>query len=142
MRICLFAIPLILAAVPAAAAPAPEPQRIEIPHELTDPPFADRIAAMTEALTKALLKLPVGEIEAAVEGRPASAADRRRTVRDVSRLNERDIEQQIAAARPRVRAAMDALVRALPVMTKALSEAADEVERATANLPQPGYPRR
>ncbi|HEU5481613.1 MAG TPA: hypothetical protein VFU80_00770 [Sphingomicrobium sp.] len=143
-RTPLFAIALIVSsAAYAAQAPQPaEPEEIRIPPELTDPRFVERIAGMTEALSKALLDLPVGELQAAAEGRPATSADRRRTVRDVSRLSERDVEQQIAQARPRVEAAMQAFARALPAMTKALSEAADEVERATANMPQPGYPRR
>jgi hypothetical protein len=129
-------------AAPAVAAAEPKPEPIRIPPELTDPQLVDRLADMTEALSRALLELPVGEIEAAVEGRPVTDADRRRTVRDVSRLSERDLQQQIAAARPQLQSAMAAFARALPAMTKALSEAANEIERATANVPQPGYPRR
>ena len=131
---------------PAAAAPAPEPEQIHIPAELTDPAFIGRIAEMTEALSEALLDLPVGEIEAAAQGRPVTDADRRRTIRDVGRDSdpdfERDVRQRIAEARPRVEAAMQAFAKSLPAMTKALSEAADQVERATANMPQPGYPKR
>jgi hypothetical protein len=136
------ALLIALPAVPAAAAPAPTHQQIEIPSELNDPEFIDRIAGMTEVLSKALLDLPVGEIEAAAEGRPVTDSDRRRTVRDSGQLSERDLERHISEARPRLRAAMQALVRSLPAMTKTLSEMADQVERATANIPQPGYPRR
>ena len=139
MRQYLFAIPLLVFAAPAVA--APQQQEIQIPKELTDPEFVDRIAGMTEALSKALLDLPVGEIEAAAQGRPVTSADRGRTVREVGRISERDLERQIAEARPRMRAAMQAFARALPAMTQALSEAAEQVERATANMPQPGYPR-
>ena len=140
MRSYLLAmVPLALAAAPAAAQAA---RTIEIPPELTDPEFVDRITAMTESLSDAFLNLPVGELEAAVEGRPATREDRRRTVRDVGRISERDLRQQMEQARPQMRAAMQALVRALPAMSKALGEAADEMERATSNLPQPGYPRR
>ena len=146
MRCLLIAIPLAFVAAPAVAAPAPQPELIQIPSELTDPAFAARIARMTESLSKALLNLPIGEIEAAAEGRPVTEADRRRTVRDVGRLSdphfERDLEQEIASARPRVESAMQAFARALPAMTRALSEVAEQVERATANMPQPGYPRR
>jgi hypothetical protein len=128
-------------AVPAAAAPAPENRQIQIPPELTDPAFVDRITDMTEALSKVLLNLPVSGIEAAAQGRPVTDADRSRTVGDVGRISERDLERKIAEARPQAQAAMQALSRTLPAMTKALSELADQVERATANLPQPGYPR-
>jgi hypothetical protein len=139
----LSAILLIaLPAVPAAAAQAPQHQQIHIPSELSDPEFIDRITGMTEVLSKALLDLPAGEIEAVAEGRPVTDADRRRTVRDMGQLSERDLEQHLAEARPRLRAAMQALATSLPAMTRVLSEMADQVERATANIPQPGYPRR
>lgn len=142
MRLCHLAIlPIALAAAPVAAAPAPANQ-IEIPPELTDPEFIDRLAGMTEGLSKALLNVPVGELEAVAQGRPVTEADRRRTVRDVGQISERDLERQIAEARPQMQAAMQALSKALPAMTRALSDMADQLERATANLPQPGYPRR
>ena len=146
MRYLLFAVPLAILAAPAAAAQSAQPEAISIPPELTDPKFVERIAGMTEALSKALLDLPVGEIAAAAEGRPATEADRRRTIRDIGRLSdpnfERDIQRQMVEARPRVEAAMQAFARALPSMTRSLSEMADRIERATANMPQPGYPRR
>lgn len=135
-----------LVASPAAAAPAPQREPIRVPPELTDPEFIDRIAETTEALSEAMLSLPVGELEAAAEGREITDADRRRTVRDLGKLSdpdfERRVQQKIADARPQVQAAMQAFARALPAITKALSEAADRIERATANMPQPGYPRR
>ena len=146
MRHYLFAVPLAFLAAPAVAAQPVEPEPIRIPPELSDPQFIERIAGMTEALSKALLDLPIGDIEAAVEGRPAGEADRRRTVRDLGSVSdpnfERDVQRQLAEARPRLKAAMEALAKALPSMSKALSQAASEVERATANVPQPGYPRR
>jgi hypothetical protein len=128
-------------AAPVAAAPAPEHRQIQIPPELTDPEFVERIADMTETLSKAFLNLPVGGIEAAAQGRPVTEADSKRTVSDVGRISERDLERTIAQARPQLQAAMQAFSKTLPAMAKALSELADEVERATANLPQPGYPR-
>ena len=143
MRLChLAALPLALAAAPVAAAPAPGPEQIRTPPELSDGEFVGRITGMTEALSKALLDVPVGEIEAAAEGRAPTDADRNRTIGDVGRISGQDLERQIARARPQLEAAMQALAKALPAMTKALSRAAEEVERATANLPQPGYPRR
>lgn len=135
MRQYLIAFALAGFAAPVVAAPAPEEFRI--PPELTDPKLVDRLLEVNQALTKALLDIPVGEFEAAAKGREPSDADRRRTVRDVSRLSERDIEQQIARARPQVQAAMQAFARSLPAMAKALSEAADSMERAAANMPRP-----
>jgi hypothetical protein len=137
----LFAALAVPSAAAAAAAPAPDHRQIEIPPELTDPEFVDKITGMTEALSKALLNLPVGGIEAAAQGRPVTDSDRNRTVSEMGKISERDLERKIAEARPQLRSAMQALSRTLPAMTKALSELADQVERATANLPQPGYPR-
>ena len=126
MRYTLFVIPFALLAAPAAAQ-AQQPAPIQLPTELTDPRTAERIAGMT-----------VGEIEAAAEGRPVTAADRRRTIRDVANP---DVERKVAESGPKVRAAMQAFSAALPAIAEALSEAADKIERATANMPQPGYPK-
>jgi hypothetical protein len=142
MRIYLLAIPAALAAAPAVAAQPSQDGPIAIPPELADPAFIDRIARMSDALSKALVDLPVGEIEAAAEGRPVTDADRQRTVGDVARISSSDVEREIAEARPKVQAATQAFARALPAITRALSEAADEIQRATANMPRPDYPRR
>ena len=152
MRCCLSAILLVLLAAPVAAAPPPPPpqqpqqQQMQIPPELTNPKTAERIAAMSEALSKALLDLPVGEIQAAAEGRPATPADRKRTVRDIERARDpnfdRDIQRQIAEVGPQVQASMQAFARSLTAITQAQSNAADEIERAAANMPRPDYPRR
>jgi hypothetical protein len=142
MRHILFAIPLGLAAVPAAAAAPPPQGQIQIPPELTDPEFAQRIGAMTKALSTAVLDLPVGQIEAAAEGRPATEADRRRTVRDVAGVTDRQVQHQIAVSGPKIQAAVEALQKSLPAVSRALSDAQTEIERAVANMPRPDYPKR
>ena len=133
----LIALPLALLAVPVQAAP----QQIEIPHELTDPATIDRVTRMMDALSDAVLDLPVGEVQAAAEGRPATTQDKARTIRDLGATTA-DIDRQIAQAKPAIDQGMKAFATALPSITRALSEAADTMERATANLPQPGYPKR
>ncbi len=129
-------------APPVAAAPAED---ISVPPELTDPRFTARIGDMLQALSKSFLNLPVGEIEAAVEGRKATATDRRRTVREVGRREdpnfERNLEAQIAGSGVMMQAGMKAMATALPAMMKGMSEAARELEKATANLPRPNYPK-
>ena len=140
MRVHLLFVPAALLALPAAAQPA-EPD-IQIPKELLDPAMTDRLTDVLQVLSKTMLDMPVGEIEAALEGREPTAADRRRTVRSETKLSERQLNQQIEAARPQMRAAMKGLSAALPAMMKGLSEAGRELEKATANMPQPGYPRR
>ena len=148
MRAFHLIIPFALAASPALAQspPAPEPaaEVISVPPELTDPAMADRLAGMMQAMSKAFLDLPVGELEAAAEGRPATRADRRRTVRDVGKSEdpdfERNLERDLADSRAILQSSMKALAAALPAMMKGLSEAGRELEKATANLPSPNYP--
>src|SRR5688500_8134342 len=91
MRICLLLAPLAVMASPALAqspAPAAPPETTSVPPELTDPATAEKLGRMMQALSRAFLNLPVGEIEAAAEGRPATRADRRRTVRDAGREDD------------------------------------------------------
>jgi len=140
MRSALFLAPVAILASPALAEP-PTPT-IEIPKELTDPVWADRLTDVLQVLSKSMLELPVGEVEAALEGRQPTAADRRKTVRTESRVSERELKQQIEAARPAMQGALKAMTAALPAMMKGLEEAGREMEKATANLPQPGYPKR
>ena len=150
MRAFLLALPLMFVSNPALAqsrpAPAPLPGAIVVPPELTDPATVDRLGAMAQALSKAVLNLPVGEIEAAAEGRPVTRADRGRTIRELGRREdpnfERNLERQLADSRVLMQASMKAFAAALPSMIKGLSDAARELEKASANLPSPNYPKR
>jgi hypothetical protein len=130
-------------ATPPATQPAPE---IRIPPELSDPAMTDRVLDMLGPLSKALMNLPVGEIQAAAEGRPVTSADRNRTVRDVAGAGdpnfEANFQRDIAASRVTMQAGMKAMVAAMPAISRALGQVASEIERATANLPSPTYPRR
>ena len=143
MRLLLIALPLTLIATPAMAQPARAP---ELPRELTDPAMADKLGKMAGALSRALLDLNVGEIEAAVEGRPVTQADRRRTVRDMAARGdpniERNIERQAATSGAAIQAGAKAIADALPAIMGAIDRATADIDRATANMPQPGYPRR
>ena len=143
MRIHLFAAPLFLLAAPAAAQPA-EP--IELPPQLVDPAMAETLGDMVQVLSKSLLDMRVGEIQAAAEGREATAEEKRLTVRDLGRRKdpnfERNFERQIAQSKPVIQNSMRALAQALPAMSSTLSEAAGQMERAIENMPRPDYPRR
>jgi hypothetical protein len=143
MRAILLALPLAASASPifAQAAP-PQPQSYQLPPEVTDMRWADRLTDTMVAMSKAFLNLPVGEVEAAVEGREPTAADRRRTLRNETGMTERDVRQRIDATRPAMQAGMRAVSAALPSIMKGLADAQHEMERATANMPQPGYPNR
>jgi hypothetical protein len=141
MRALLIALPLMMIAMPAAAAPKPAPQ---VPPELGDPAMADKLGKMAGALTKSLMNLPVGEIQAAVEGREPTPADRNRRVRDEigGPEAERNVEARVAASGKQMQAMTKALVDSLPSILGALDEAEKKLERATANIPDPTYPKR
>jgi len=143
MRKAILAIPLLMFASPALAQPAPPPQ---LPPELTDPATADRLADAVQGLSQALLDLRVGEVRAALEGREASPAEKRMTVRDMARRDDPDfdrhVQQNMANVRPMVHQSMTALSRALPAMMQGLMQAQQALERAVANMPDPTYPRR
>jgi hypothetical protein len=140
MRLVFAALPLVLAATPAVAAPA-APQ---LPPELSDPAMADKLGRMAGVLTKSLMDMPVGEIEAAIEGRPATPADKAKRVRDEigGPAAEQQVQAEVAQSGRQMQAMTKALVSSLPAIMGALSQAQRELERATANLPDPTYPRR
>src|SRR5437763_9171900 len=137
----LFILPLLLSASPALAQPAPQ-----LPPELTDPATADKLANAMQGLSQALLDLRVGEVRAALEGRQASPAERRMTVRDLARQDDpnfdRHVQQDVANVRPMVRQSLHAVNQALPQMMHGLAQAQQALERAVANLPDPTYPHR
>ncbi|GAA4001058.1 hypothetical protein [Sphingomonas humi] len=144
MRKLLFVALLASAAPVAAQVPSrpPEPQRpADLPPEITDGRMIDQLGSMVGAVTKAFLNLPIGEVEAAVENRPVTREDRRRTVGTESGMSERDITAGVEESKVAVKSGGQAIARSLPVIRDALNRAGDEIARATANIPQPGYPR-
>ena len=140
MRAFLIALPLALCATPTMAAPESIPQ---IPRELSDPAMADKLTRMLGPLMKAMMELPIGEIEAAIAGREPTAADKSRRVRDqLGPDGQKELEANIARAGPQMQAMQKALVASLPALMGALSGVEKELEKATANLPDPTYPKR
>ena len=139
MRALLIALPLMLAATPAVAAP----EGRAIPPELSDPAIADSLSRALVPLSRALMDLPIGELEAAIEGRPVTEADRRKRVRDeIGPEGERELTAQVARAGPQMRAMQKALVASLPSIMASLEGVERELERAVANMPDPTYPKR
>jgi hypothetical protein len=137
----LVALPLVLVASPLLAAPPAHSDTVPIPRELTDPAMADKLANMMQGLSQAFLDLPVGEVQAAAEGRQPTAEERRLTVRDLGRRDDpnfdRDFGRQMAQVRPMIGQSMNALSKALPAIARSLSQAADALDQAAANMPRP-----
>jgi hypothetical protein len=143
MRALLIALPALLAAAPLAAQTAPPRADRQIPPELSDPAIADQLTRALGPLSRALMDLPIGELEAAMEGRTPTEADRRKRVRDeIGPDGERELAAQVARAGPQMRAMQKALAASLPSIMKSLEGVEKELERATANLPDPTYPKR
>ena len=147
MRLHLLAFPLAFAAAPLAAQqPAPRSQapsadEMSLPPELSDPRLADRLVDTLQVLSKAFLAMPAGEVEAALEGRQPTAAERKRTIASETGMSEAELKRKLDESRPQMQAAQKALVAAIPAMMKGFAEAQKEFEKAAANMPQPGYPR-
>ena len=145
MRAYLIAVVMAALPSPALAAPPPSPA-IEVPPQLTDPAMAEKLARTMDGLSKALLDMKVGEVQAAVEGRRATPAERKQTVRDLVRRDdpnaERDLRREVAEAGPKIEQGMKALAGAMPSIMKALEDAGRAIDRAAANMPDATYPRR
>ena len=142
MRAYLLIAPLALMASPAFAQNQPTSGPMPLPPAITDPAMADKLTGMMRAMSKAFLNIPVGEVQAAVEGRPVTPADRQRTVRSETRMDERELDAKIEQSKPMIVASQRAIASALPAMVKAITDAANEIERAGANIPRPDYPKR
>ena len=145
MRVSLLALALVVFAAPAIAAPPPPAPPIAVPPQLADPATADRLVDMMQAMSKAFLDLPAGEIEAAAEGRAPTPRDRALTVGDMARRDDpnfdRDFDDRIARARPAIHQSIKAFNDALPAITRSLAEAAAAIQRVADNMPQPYDPR-
>jgi hypothetical protein len=151
MRISLILIPVSLVAAPAAAqtvapaAPA-EPNVVRVPSQIADPATVARLADTMRELSQSLLELHVGTLQATLEGRVPTAAERNLTVRDLARREdpdfERHLQQRIAAARPQIEQSAKALAQSVPEITQDLQRARKSLKRAIANMPDPDYPRR
>jgi hypothetical protein len=141
MRKLWIALPLMMAPVPAMAAPKHAPQ---LPPEFSDPAMADKLGKMAGALTRALMDMPVGELEAAAKGREPSAADRGKKVRDMvgGPDAERNVEAQVAKSGKQLQAMGKALSDSLPSIVAAMDDVEKNLDRVTANIPDPTYPRR
>ena len=141
MRKTLIILPLLLSGSPAFAQPAPQ-----LPPQLTDPVTMQRLAGTMQALSQALLNIRVGEVQAAVEGRPATPQERNMTVGDMARRDDPDFDrhlnERMATAGITLQRSMVALNRALPEIARNLHDAQKSLERAVANMPDPTYPRR
>jgi len=139
VRNSLILLPLLLVATPAVAQPV---NGVQLPPELTDPATADRLADAMEALSNVLLDLKVGEAKAALEGRQATAAEKKLTIRDVARIDDKQLKRRMAEMKPQLEQSMKAFQKALPEMMSSLEQAQKSLDRVTANIPDPTYPKR
>ena len=141
MRKSLFLLPLLLASSPVFAQSAPQ-----IPPQLTDPATAQKLTDAMQSMSSALLNMRIGEVRAALEGRPPAPGERNLTVGDLARRDDPDFDRrlhdQIAGVGPTMQRSVEALNRALPEITRDLKDARKSLKRAIANMPDPNYPKR
>jgi hypothetical protein len=144
MRSSLLILPLAFLAAPALAAPSQPPLQppLQPPPQLSDPRLADHLTGVMKAMSTALLNLPVGEIEAAAQGRAPTPVDRARTVRSETGMDERDLDRTIDQSRVAVQQGFRAVAEALPKIAGALDDVKRQMKTATANMPRPDYPKR
>lgn len=146
--IALIATAALPTAALAQAAPRPaDPSAAEVAEmqrQIADPATGAALSRVTGALTRALMDLPVGEMEAAIEGRAATAADKKRTVRDSIGGPEEAarVEREVAASGAQVQVMQKALVAALPGMIAAAGEMEKAMDEARASLPREDDQRR
>jgi uncharacterized protein YukE len=141
MRTALLAAAALIS-VPAIASARPAPDTAGLPPELTDPATFDKLGQAMEELSKVLLDLKIGGVEAALQGREPSAAERNRTVRELGKIDDQQLARQMAELKPQIEQSMKALQHSLPELNRSLKQAQEAIERATANLPDPTYPKR
>jgi hypothetical protein len=141
MRKSLIIVPLLLASSRALAEPAPQ-----LPPELTDPAMVQRLTNSMQALSSAFLNVRVGEVTAALEGRPATPEERNLTVGDLARRDDPDFDRhfhdQIANVGPTMQRSIQAMNKAMPEIARDLKDVRKSLERAIANMPDPNYPKR
>jgi len=141
MRKSLIILPFLLTSSPAFAQAVPQ-----LPPDLTDPATAQRLTNSMQALSSALLNMRVGEVAAALEGRPATPEERNLTVGDLARRDDPDFDRhfhdQIASVGPTMQRSIKAMNRALPEISRDLKDVRKSLERAIANMPDPNYPKR
>jgi hypothetical protein len=146
MRLSLALLPFAVCATPALAQAVPPPAPAAPPVLQVPPEAVHRLADSVQSLSQALLDMKVGGVQAALEGRKATRTERNLTLRELGRRNDpnfdRNVEQQIASARPKLEQSVRALNEALPAITQDLQNAQRSIERAMSNLPDPNYPRR
>jgi hypothetical protein len=144
MRAQFILLPLSLVAAPVCAQTAPpaEPSAIAMPPELTDPAAGDRLADAMQSLSDAFLDFRIGDVQAALEGRQPTSADRRRTIASESGMNGRELRARVAAVKPMIAESVKAVQQSLPAVMQGLAQAQRSLERAVANMPDPNYPRR
>jgi hypothetical protein len=139
VRNSLILLPLLLVATRAVAQPVND---VQLSPELTDPATADRLTDAMEALSNVLLDLKVGEAKAALEGRQATAAEKKLTIRDVAGIDDKQLKRRMAEMKPQLEQSMKAFQKALPEMMSSLEQAQKSLDRVTANIPDPTYPKR
>ena len=146
--LALIAAPAMAAGEPARAPTRdvqPTPQEVaKAQRQIADPAMGAALGRMMPAISRALMNMPVGEIEAAIEGRAPNAADRKRTVQDSigGPAEAARVERELAVSGVQMQAMQQALAAALPGMIAAAGALEREMDRVGAAIPVMDTPSR
>lgn len=147
----LLLIPVLVLASPAIAhqsppqayAGRPEGPAFAVPPEIMDRRLPDQLGRRAGAVMQALMDLPVGELQAAIEGRPVTPRDRHHTIgAEVGPGAARHAEQAVTSKAQAVQSTARAIQSAIPALQQAIGQILAAVDAGAANLPSSAYPRR
>ena len=134
----------LICASPALAQAAPPPAESHSSRrELTDPATADRLAESVQACRRRCSICRSASVQAALEGRKATPAEKKLTVRDLARRDDPDFDRDFAADR---RSEADDRAEHAGDERRASGDheeprrGAEVARRAAANMPDPNYP--
>lgn len=148
MRIAVLIIAgmAVAAAKPAAAEPTIQDAVRDAQRVLDDPRNEKALRDMADALGEALLSMEVGAVQAASEGRTATEAEKKMTLREALKIEdptmEAKLKRSLSQSLPALKQGMRALSSSLPALTQSLEALGKSVEKIGANLPDPTYPKR
>ncbi|MBW0144309.1 hypothetical protein [Sphingomicrobium clamense] len=97
---------------------------------LNDPDMPDRMATMAVALLSVVEAMPIGQMEAAIEGRAPTAEEAERRLGDEIQVDRDMLAHQTRAAMVQNREQMQGAVRAMALMLPVLIATADNMAEA------------
>lgn len=97
---------------------------------LNDPTMPDRMAAMASAMVSVIEAMPVGQMEAALEGRAPTEEEMQRQLGDEMEIDREEVAIRTRESMLANREQMQRGIRAMVLMAPMLAQAANQMARA------------